>query len=209
LKRREDWFESQLDFDPQRLVFIDETWASTNIARTHGRCLRGERLRVGVLDHAPHVRPLVARQVVDLHDVTRPGLRNQDLRHIGLESLSVDRPVENHGAIMPSVRRPATKVAVLPMAVRDVHPQPLSPQACHVGRSSGLVDEDEALRIEVELSLEPGRCGRPSRRADLAPRRAPSFYEDDLAELDEALQRGNADPDAILRQHRFDLHERV
>ena len=48
LKRREDWFESQLDFDPERLVFIDETWTSTNMARTHGRCPRGERLRVGV-----------------------------------------------------------------------------------------------------------------------------------------------------------------
>jgi len=31
-----------------RLVFIDETWASTNMARRHGRCRRGERLRVGV-----------------------------------------------------------------------------------------------------------------------------------------------------------------
>jgi hypothetical protein len=30
VKRREDWFEGQLDLDPERLVFIDETWASTN-----------------------------------------------------------------------------------------------------------------------------------------------------------------------------------
>jgi transposase len=30
--------------DRWRLVFIDETWASTNMARTHGRCLRGQRL---------------------------------------------------------------------------------------------------------------------------------------------------------------------
>jgi transposase len=28
-------------------VFIDETWAKTNMARTHGRCRRGERLRMG------------------------------------------------------------------------------------------------------------------------------------------------------------------
>ena len=48
LKRREDWFEGQLDLDPKRLVFIDETWTSTNMARTHGRCARGERLRAGV-----------------------------------------------------------------------------------------------------------------------------------------------------------------
>jgi hypothetical protein len=48
LKRGEAWFEGQLDLDPERLVFIDETWALTNISRTHGRCRRGERLRVGV-----------------------------------------------------------------------------------------------------------------------------------------------------------------
>ncbi len=29
-------------------MFIVETWASTNMARRHGRCLRGERLRIGV-----------------------------------------------------------------------------------------------------------------------------------------------------------------
>ncbi len=48
LKRREEWFDGQLDLDPERLVFIDETWASTNMARRHGRCRRGERLRSGV-----------------------------------------------------------------------------------------------------------------------------------------------------------------
>jgi transposase len=29
-------------------VFVDETWASTNMARTHGRAPRGERLRAAV-----------------------------------------------------------------------------------------------------------------------------------------------------------------
>jgi hypothetical protein len=46
--QREAWFEGQLDLDPARLVFIDETWAKTNMARRHGRCLRGERLRISV-----------------------------------------------------------------------------------------------------------------------------------------------------------------
>jgi hypothetical protein len=36
---------SQLDLDPERLVFLDETWASTKMARSHGRCR--ERLRIG------------------------------------------------------------------------------------------------------------------------------------------------------------------
>ncbi|KRR14820.1 hypothetical protein CQ13_37680 [Bradyrhizobium retamae] len=33
LKRREAWRESQGKLDRDRLVFIDETWASTNMAR--------------------------------------------------------------------------------------------------------------------------------------------------------------------------------
>lgn len=28
-------------------MFIDETWAATNMTRSHGRCARGERLRMG------------------------------------------------------------------------------------------------------------------------------------------------------------------
>jgi transposase len=48
LKRRREWFESQLDLDPEKLVFIDETWASTNMARRYGRAPRGERLRAAI-----------------------------------------------------------------------------------------------------------------------------------------------------------------
>ena len=48
LSRREAWFEGQIDLDPQRLVFVDESWASTNMARRYGRCPRGERLRMAV-----------------------------------------------------------------------------------------------------------------------------------------------------------------
>ena len=45
---RQAWFAGQPALDPARLVFIDETWTATNMARTHGRCARGERLRSGV-----------------------------------------------------------------------------------------------------------------------------------------------------------------
>ena len=33
LKRRRAWFDSQLDLDPAKLVFIDETGLSTKMAR--------------------------------------------------------------------------------------------------------------------------------------------------------------------------------
>ena len=47
LERRQAWRESQTALDPARLVFIDETWAKTNMARTHDRALKGRRLRMG------------------------------------------------------------------------------------------------------------------------------------------------------------------
>jgi len=40
---REAWFEGQLDLDPTRIVFIDETAANTKMARLYGRAPRGER----------------------------------------------------------------------------------------------------------------------------------------------------------------------
>jgi transposase len=36
--------------DPRKLVFVDETWAKTNMTRTHGYAPKGQRL----IDAAPH-----------------------------------------------------------------------------------------------------------------------------------------------------------
>ncbi len=43
-RRRARWKRLQGRLDPGRLVFIDETWAKTNMTRSHGRSPRGERL---------------------------------------------------------------------------------------------------------------------------------------------------------------------
>ena len=51
-RRRAQWRRYQGRLDPGRLVFIDETWAKTNMTRTHGRARRGERLVAKV----PHGR---------------------------------------------------------------------------------------------------------------------------------------------------------
>jgi len=45
---REAWFEGQLDLDPKRLIFIDETGASTKMARLRGRAKRGQRCRAAI-----------------------------------------------------------------------------------------------------------------------------------------------------------------
>ena len=46
--QRDEWKAAQPACDPAKLVFVDETWASTNMARTHGRSPRGERLVMAV-----------------------------------------------------------------------------------------------------------------------------------------------------------------
>lgn len=48
MEAREGWFDAQLDLDPERVVFLDETAAATNMARRHGRAPRGERCRIAV-----------------------------------------------------------------------------------------------------------------------------------------------------------------
>ena len=49
-ERRAHWQVQQAGLDPDRLVFIDETWAKTNMTRPRGRSLCGTRL----VDKSPH-----------------------------------------------------------------------------------------------------------------------------------------------------------
>ena len=43
---RQAWFDALPDLDPDRLIFLDETAAATNMARRYGRAPRGERCRL-------------------------------------------------------------------------------------------------------------------------------------------------------------------
>lgn len=45
---RRVWSAAQPTLDPAKLVFIDETWASANMARRYGRCRKGQRLHAAV-----------------------------------------------------------------------------------------------------------------------------------------------------------------
>lgn len=48
MRKREAWFDAQPDLEPERLVFIDETGASTKMARMRGRAPKGERCRAPI-----------------------------------------------------------------------------------------------------------------------------------------------------------------
>lgn len=47
---RTAWQAVQKDWDPSRLVFIDETWVTTNMTPRYGRSLKGQRL-IGYVPH--------------------------------------------------------------------------------------------------------------------------------------------------------------
>jgi transposase len=47
---RVEWRVKQLGLDPAKLVFLDETWAKTNMTRLRGRAASGQRLA----DKRPH-----------------------------------------------------------------------------------------------------------------------------------------------------------
>lgn len=47
---RVEWAQNRATFDPEHLVFIDETGTATNMARQRGRAPRGERL-IGKVPH--------------------------------------------------------------------------------------------------------------------------------------------------------------
>lgn len=44
VEERRIFIGRQPALDPEHLVFLDETWATTNMTRRHGRCARGLRL---------------------------------------------------------------------------------------------------------------------------------------------------------------------
>ncbi len=43
-KQREEWSDWQKQIGIEKLIFIDESGAKTNMTRTHGRAMNGERL---------------------------------------------------------------------------------------------------------------------------------------------------------------------
>jgi transposase len=48
LARRQAWFDGQIALDPDKLIFIDETGASTKMARRRGWAPKGERCRAAI-----------------------------------------------------------------------------------------------------------------------------------------------------------------
>ena len=121
------------------------------------------QLRASRLDRLAHASNLVGGKVVHRDDLPRRERRRQTSFEIGEEDFAVHRGVDDErsgDAILPQT---GDEGGHLPMAVRNAGDQPFparaaSTQPGHVGRSAGLVDEDELLRIKPRLLLLPVRA---------------------------------------------------
>jgi hypothetical protein len=102
----------------------------------------------------------VAGEVVHDDDVATPLFGNQHLGDVGLEGVPVDGSVEHPWRDEAPRGERADEGRGLPVSMRDADPQPCPATAApvapgHVGGGPGLVDEDQPLRVEIELILEP------------------------------------------------------
>jgi hypothetical protein len=99
-------------------------------------------------------------QIIHDDDVARFQHGDELLLDISAEALAVDWPVEDARCREPIPAQRAKEGQRAPVAMRSQTAQPLalrSPtsQRSHVGLDPGLIDEDQALRIEASLPGSP------------------------------------------------------
>ena len=173
--RRLAWFEMQPDLDPERLVFIDETGASTKMARLRGRAPRGRRCRAPV----PHGHWLTTTFTGALRTtgMTAPMLLDNPMNRDASEAYveQVLAPTLSPGDVVildnlpahwstqarvPS-RRPAPRSAscrhTRPTSTRSRTPSPSSRPSCAKAATRTLDDLWDAVRGALP-SFSPDEC---------------------------------------------------
>ena len=114
----------------------------------------------GLADGMANGLAFMAAQVVENDDIARCQRREQRLLDIGLERFAVDRLVEHDWGGDPVVPQGCDEGQRAPAAVRHFGQQPLAARASavsprHVRLGPGLVNKDEAARIELMLVAPP------------------------------------------------------
>ena len=168
--------------DPRRLVFVDETWASTNMTRRYGRCPRGQRLvcpvphghwKTTTFVAALRADGLVAPMVVDgplngdlfvayVEQVLVPTLRPGDI--VVMDNLASHKRI---GAVR-AIERAGGSAVYLPPYSPDYNPieQAFAKVKARL-RAAELrtVDKVEAFFGRVHEAFPPHECGNYIRHA--------------------------------------------
>src|SRR5579883_786152 len=133
---REEWRASQPGLNPERLVFIDETWAKTNMVRLIGRPPRGQRLIatvphghwmtttfVAALRHDAITAPCVFNAAMDgasfltyVEHFLAPALRQGDV--VVMDNLASHKVA----GVREAIERAGAAVCYLPACSPDLNP---------------------------------------------------------------------------------------
>lgn len=111
-------------------------------------------------ESAPDGAALMRAEIVHDDDVARLQGRDEDLLDVEAEALAVDRPLEQPWRVDPIVSQGSEEGHGRPAAMRHLGRQALTKRApaaqrSHVGLGPGLVDEDQAGRIDTALVGRP------------------------------------------------------
>jgi hypothetical protein len=103
---------------------------------------------------------LVTAEIVEDDDVTRPEDGHEDLLDVGEEALAVDRTIDDARSLDAVVSEGSEEGQRAPSALGRLGNQPGTAQcpavsARHVGLGPGLVDKDQAGRVDSILILPP------------------------------------------------------
>lgn len=164
-----------IGLDPERLVFIDETWAKTNLTRLRGRSLRGQRLVakvphghwktttfVAALRSTGLTAPLVVDGAIDgplflayVEQQLVPTLRPGDI--VVLDNLSAHKVA----GVRAAIERAQAKLVYLPPYSPDFNPIELAFAKLKWLLRSGkarTVDRLWALLGELTTVFQPDEC---------------------------------------------------
>ena len=174
-RRRRQWKERQGKVSAARLVFVDETWAKTNMTRLHGRCPRGQRLLAKV-PHGPRktltfvaglrcdgfTAPCVLDGPIDgesflarVEQFVAPTLRPGDI--VVMDNLSSHKDP----AIRRAIRSAGAKLFYLPPYSPDLNPieQAFSKLKTLLRKENARsVEEVERSIAELLTRLTPTEC---------------------------------------------------
>lgn len=122
------------------------------------------------LDRDAHRFRFVGRQIVHHDNVARLERWNEHLLDIGQERIAAHRAIERHRRCHACHAQRTREGRRLPMPVRDRRHAPLAARCAsvhprHLGRGTGLVDEDQPFGIEISLPGDPNAA----QRGDVGP----------------------------------------
>src|SRR5499433_367504 len=107
-----------------------------------------------------HAGNFVGREVIHHHDIVALEHRRQALLHIGHESWSIDRSIDDHRGHHLVMPQGSDECDRLPCSLRNMAEQSLatrttSPETDHIDAGRSLIDKHQSRRIKKALLPNP------------------------------------------------------